>query len=145
MSQGKPRARTASRSTRTEVELDALPPHSIEAEQGVLGCIMLSPSEVLPLALREIGPEHFYDLRHRTLFIEMAAMHRAGIGIDTTTLQNRLRDTQQLDGIGGLAFLSELPDKVPSAANLGYYIEIVRDKYLLRKFDADTTLAREQL
>ncbi len=54
-------------------------------------------------------------------------------GIDLITLQQRLKDRQQLDGVGGLAYLSSLPDAVPSAASLDYYLDIVIEKYLLRK------------
>lgn len=109
----------------------------MEAEQGVLGCLLLSPSEVLPIVRRQIhGPEVFYDLRHRTIYQAMAEMEADGTAIDTITLQQRLKDKRQLDGVGGLAFLSALPDSVPSAANVGYYLEIVREKFILRSAGA---------
>ena len=53
--------------------------------------------------------------------------------VDLITLQQRLKNKQQLEGVGGLAYLSSLPDAVPSAANLTYYLEIVREKFILRK------------
>src|SRR5881392_2671347 len=116
-------------------KIDRLPPHSIEAELGVLACIMLSPSECLGECIEKLkaGPEVLYDLRHRTIYETMVEMYDTKQPIDTITLQQRLKDKQQLDGVGGLAFLSALPDAAPSAANLGYYIEIVREKYILRK------------
>ncbi len=116
-------------------KLDRLPPHSIEAEQGVLGCILLSPSESLGICLEKLkaGSEVFYDLRHQTLFGEFIAMYDARQPIDLITVQQRLRDLNQLDGVGGLAYLSGLMDAVPSAANLAYYLDIVREKHVLRK------------
>ena len=116
-------------------KLDRLPPHSIEAEQGVLGCVLLSPTESLGICLEKLkaGSEVFYDLRHQTLFGEFIAMYDARLPIDLITVQQRLRDLNQLDGVGGLAYLSGLMDAVPSAANLAYYLDIVREKHVLRK------------
>ncbi len=115
--------------------VDRLPPHSIEAEMGVLGCALLSPNECLGECIEKLKPgaEAFYDLRHRSLYQVLIEMYEQKDGIDLITLQQRLRDKQQLDGIGGLAYLASLPDAVPSAANLQYYLEIVREKWLLRK------------
>jgi len=116
-------------------KIDRLPPHSLEAEQGVLGCIMLAASECLGECITKLkaGSEIFYDLRHRTIYDTMVEMYDTKVPIDTITLQQRLKDKQQLDGVGGLAFLSALPDSVPSAANLDYYLNIVREKHVLRK------------
>ena len=116
-------------------KIDRLPPHSLEAEQGVLGCIMLSASECLGECIEKLksGPEVFYDLRHRTIFETMVDMWDNKVAIDTITLQQRLKDKQQLDSVGGAGFLSALPDAVPSSANLHYYLNIVREKYVLRK------------
>ena len=115
--------------------LDRLPPHSIEAEQGVLGCVLLSPHDCLGECIERLkaGPEMFYDLRHRTVYELVVDMYDHQQAIDLITLQQRLKDKQQLEGVGGLAYLSSLPDAVPSAANLAYYLEIVRDKFILRK------------
>ncbi|HTH49347.1 MAG TPA: DnaB-like helicase N-terminal domain-containing protein, partial [Candidatus Limnocylindria bacterium] len=100
-------------------KLDRLPPHSIEAEQGVLGCVLLSPTESLGVCLEKLkaGGEVFYDLRHQTLFSEFIAMYDARLPIDLITVQQRLKDLNQLEGVGGLAYLSGLMDAVPSAAN----------------------------
>ena len=115
--------------------VDRLPPHSIEAEQGVLGCVLLSPNDCMGECIEKFkrGAESFYDLRHQTLFETLVEMYDRKEAIDLITLQQRLKDKQQLEGIGGLAYLSSLPDAVPSAANLAYYLEIVREKYVLRK------------
>jgi replicative DNA helicase len=115
--------------------VDRLPPHSVEAEQGVLGCILLSPGENLGMCLEKLkNPSAiFYDLRHQAIFDALADMFDRKEAIDLITLQQRLKDKQQLESIGGLAYLSSLQDAVPSAANLSYYLDIVREKYLLRK------------
>jgi len=79
------------------------------------------------------GPEVFYDLRHQTIFTILSEMYDKKEGIDVITLQQRLKDRQVLEQVGGIAYISALPDVVPSAANLSYYLEIVKEKYLLRK------------
>jgi replicative DNA helicase len=75
----------------------------------------------------------FYDLRHQTLFQTLVEMYDEKQAIDLITLQQRLKNKQQMENVGGLAYLSSLPDAVPSAANLQYYLDIVLEKYLLRK------------
>ena len=112
-----------------------LPPHSDDAEKGVLGCILLSPNESLGQCIEALksGGEVFYDLRHRVVYDLLVAMYDRKEAIDLITLQQRLRDEKQLDSIGGVAYLSGLPDAVPSAANLKYYLEIVQEKHILRR------------
>src|SRR5437016_7355380 len=78
---------------------DRLPPHSPEAEQGVLGCVLLSPNECLGECISKFkaGAEVFYDLRHQTIFNALVAMYDAREAIDLITLQQRLKDKQLLD------------------------------------------------
>jgi replicative DNA helicase len=117
-------------------KLDRLPPNSPEAEQGVLGCILLSPNDSLGECvekLKDDGKEAFYDLRHQTIYETLSEMFNARAPIDLITVQQNLKDRQLLEQIGGIAYLSQLQDAVPSAANLSYYLEIVREKYLLRR------------
>lgn len=115
--------------------IDRLPPHSIEAEQGVLGCILLSPNDSMGDCITGLksAADSFYDLRHQTIYATMQEMYDARSAIDVVTLQQRLKDRKQLDNVGGVAYLSSLADLVPSAANLQYYIDIVREKHLLRR------------
>jgi replicative DNA helicase len=116
-------------------KIDRLPPHSMEAEQGVLGCVLISPHDCLGECVEKLkrGAEVFYDLRHQTLYNELVTMYDEKEPIDLITLPQRLKDKQQLEGVGGLAYVSSLPDAVPSAANLSYYLDIVREKYILRR------------
>ena len=116
--------------------IDRLPPHSPEAEQGVLGCVLLSPNECMGECLEKIrgdGRDVFYDLRHQTIFETLVTMFDTREAIDVITLQQRLKDKQLLEQVGGIAYLAQLQDAVPSAANLSYYLDIVQEKFLLRK------------
>jgi replicative DNA helicase len=129
------KSRRKSSATAGTPKIDRLPPHSVEAEQGVLGCVLLSPNDCLGECIEKLKPGHlvFYDLRHQTLFQTLVEMFDEKQAIDIITLQQRLKNKQQMESVGGLAYISTLPDAVPSAANLQYYLDIVLEKYLLRK------------
>jgi len=129
------KSRRKTSATAGAAKIERLPPHSIEAEQGVLGCVLLSPQDCMGECIEKLKPgrEVFYDLRHQTLFQILAEMYDQKQAIDLITLQQRLKNLQQLENAGGLAYVSSLPDGVPSAANLEYYLEIVLEKYLLRR------------
>lgn len=116
-------------------KIDRLPPHSPDAEMGVLGCIFLSPADCLDECIPVAGSIHdfFYDSRHQTLFGILAEMHEDKKPIDTITVIQLLKDRNQLDDVGGVDYLAKLPDAVPSAANLSYYLDIVLEKYTFRK------------
>ncbi len=134
------------RRNRNTVDLgrvDRLPPHSLEAEQGVLACGLLSPNDSLGLCLEQLrsGAETFYDLRHQMLYEHLVAMYDSKTPVDLITVPQRLKDAGQLEAIGGLAYLSSLMDAAPSAANLGYYLEIVREKHVLRRILQTCTAA----
>src|SRR5256885_2464274 len=110
--------------------VDRRPPQSPEAEMGVLGCVLISPNDCMGECITKLkgGSEVFYDLRHQTIFDLMAEMFDKREAIDTITVYQRLKDRQLLEQIGGVGYLSSLPDVVPSAANLSYYLEIVQEK-----------------
>ena len=117
------------------LKTDRLPPHAPEAEQGVLGCVLLSPNDCLGQCIEKLkaGADVFYDLRHQTIYTALVEMYDQREAIDVITLQQRLKDRQLLDQIGGIPYLNALQDAVPSAANVTYYADIVQEKYLLRK------------
>src|ERR1051325_10357912 len=114
------KARRQKASLATPARLDRLPPHSMEAEQGVLGCVLLSPGDCMGICIEKfkVGSEVFYDLRHRHIYDLLAGMYDQQEAIDLLTVHQRLKDRNQLEAIGGLAYLSSLQDCVPSAANL---------------------------
>src|SRR3989475_833912 len=129
------RTRRRKLSTNEPGKVDRLPPHSPEAEQGVLGCVLLSPNDCMGECIEKFksGAEVFYDLRHQTIFSALAEMYDGREAIDIITLQQRLKNKQLLEEVGGIPYLAGLPDTVPSSANLAYYLDIVQEKYLLRK------------
>jgi len=102
---------------------------------GVLGCVLLSPSECLDEAQLTITDFHaFYDLRHQTIWNTLVRLREKGVPLDVISVQQGLKDGGLLEECGGIAYLSQLQDSVPSAANLSYYLEIVREKWLLRRW-----------
>lgn len=114
--------------------VDRLPPSALPAEQGVLGCILLSPKECLGEVRAALKTEKaFYDLRHQVIFECLCDMEDVQDAIDMITLGQLLRDRQQIEAVGGLVYLSSLTEAVPSAANLQYYLSIVHEKWVLRQ------------
>jgi len=118
----------------TQPLIDRLPPHATEAEQGVLGCILLDPTENLGLCIEKFknGAVVFYELRHRLLYEQLIELYDGKRPIDLVTLSQHLKDHDQLESIGGISYLNTLMDAVPSAANLTYYLDIVKEKAVLR-------------
>ena len=116
-------------------KLDRLPPHSTEAEQGVLGCLMWSPNDCMNECITKFKGDNevFYDLRHQAIYDAIQVMYDKRDAIDLITLQQKLKDANMLDQVGGITYLSSLQDAVPSAANLSYYLEIVSEKCALRR------------
>jgi replicative DNA helicase len=116
--------------------VDRLPPHDPQMEMGVLGCCLLEPNQCIGECIEKLkddGQLAFYDLRHQTIYETLAGMFNQRLPVDLITVQQHLKDRQLLEQIGGIAYLSQLQDAVPSAANLSYYLEKVQEKYLLRK------------
>lgn len=114
-------------------------PHSMEAEQGVLGSMLISSRDVIPEVVARIGEDYFYNPIHGTIFSVLVAEWDRGQAIDLVTFTQRIRDLGQLDAVGGPAFITSLWTFVPTAANITYYLEIMRDKYLLRQMIAAGT------
>src|SRR5213079_1807419 len=115
------------------------PPHSVEAEQGVLGSMLISPRDTIAECVEKITEEYFYVPAHQTTYTVLVDLWNAGQAIDLITFTQVLRDRNLLETIGGAAFVTSLYTFVPTAANLGYYLEIVRDKYILRSIIAAST------
>src|SRR6201981_1638198 len=120
-------------------DIHRTPPHSMEAEQGVLGSMLISPRETIAECVEKINEEYFYVPAHQTIYNVLVDLWNAGEGIDLITFTQVLRDRKLLDPVGGAAFVTSLFTFVPTAANVGYYLEIVRDKYILRQIIAAAT------
>lgn len=114
-------------------------PHSAEAEQGVLGSMLMSPLTAIPEARRKITDQFFYVPAHQTIFNELGAVFDSRQAIDLITFTQVLRDKNLLDAVGGASFVTSLFTFVPTAANIDYYLEICRDKFILRQLIADAT------
>lgn len=111
---------------------DRLPPQNIEAEQSVLGSILLSPDSLIA-AIEFIEPQDFYRRAHQLIFQAMIDLNDRNEAIDVVTVSNVLDAKDQLDDIGGLPYMAELAGVVPTAANIEYYAKIVEEKALLRR------------
>src|SRR5437660_10337577 len=120
-------------------DINRAPPHSVEAEQGVLGSMLLSPRQAIAECVEKINEQYFYVPAHQTIYGVLVDLWNAGQAIDLITFTQVLRDRNLLDCVGGAAFVSSLFTFVPTAANLEYYLEIVRDKYILREIIAAAT------
>ncbi|UOQ83778.1 replicative DNA helicase [Gracilibacillus salinarum] len=108
------------------------PPHNIEAEQAVIGAIFLDP-DAISSASEVLMPEDFYRASHQLIFRAMMQLADKGEPIDIVTATTLLANNQQLDDVGGVSYLSDLANAVPTAANIGYYCRIVEEKSLLRR------------
>ena len=115
------------------------PPHSVEAEQGVLGSMLLSPRQAIAECVEKINEQYFYIPAHQTIYSVLVDLWNAGQAIDLITFTQVLRDRNLLESVGGAAFVTSLFTFVPTAANLEYYLEIVRDKYILREIISAAT------
>lgn len=121
-----------------DIMTDNLPPQNIEAEQAVLGAIFLN-TDALADAMEYVEADDFYRRAHQILFQAMVNLNNDGEAIDVLTVQNYLTTNNQLDDVGGVAYIAELATSVPTAANAGYYAKIVEGKSMLRRLISTAT------
>ena len=116
---------------------DRVPPHSEEAERAVLGCALQDAARVLDLCIeRQISPESFYVQRHQALYEAMLGLHEARKPVDFVTVAERLRETSQLEAVGGEDELARLIAGTPTTAHAEYYLQRVYENHLLRRIIA---------
>ena len=108
-----------------------IPPQNVEAEQAVLGAMLLSHDAVI-VAMEKLQSQDFYRDVHRIIFEAMEHLHRENKEIDVITLPDELKRMKKLDDVGGLEYVLNLPNLVGSAANIEYYANIVAEKALAR-------------
>jgi len=111
--------------------LDRIPPQNLDAEQGVLGSMLLD-RDAIARVVELIRAEDFYRDAHRRIFEAMTDLFERGEPVDLITVTDRLRDKGQLDDVGGAAYVTSLLNSVPTAANVEYYSRIVLQKSMLR-------------
>ena len=115
-----------------ETVLKRIPPHSIEAEQSVIGS-MIMDREAIVVASELISGEDFYNRQYGILFETMVELNEEGSPVDLVTLQNRLREKDVPPEVSSLEFVRDLITAVPTSANIKYYANIVAEKSTLRK------------
>jgi replicative DNA helicase len=120
-------------------DIHRTPPHSVEAEQGVLGSMLISPRDTIAECVEKITADYFYVPAHQTIYDALVDLWNGGQAIDLITFTQVLRDRNLLETVGGAPFVTSLFTFVPTAANVAYYLEIVRDKYILRSIIAAGT------
>ncbi|WP_206109979.1 replicative DNA helicase [Paenibacillus albicereus] len=111
---------------------DRVPPQNLEAEQAVLGAVLLQ-AEALITAMEKIRPEDFYLSSHQLVFEAMIELGENNQPIDLVTLTAYLSDRSQLEEVGGVSYLAKLASVVPTAANVEHYAQIVEEKSMLRR------------
>ncbi len=110
------------------------PPHSIEAEEYLLSCCFLDGADVIAACIEaKLTAKAFYSPANRVIFEKLLDLYARGLAIDLQILFQELQTSRQLDEIGGLAYLTQVSGRVPTTAQVGYFITEVREKYLLRE------------
>ncbi len=116
-----------------------IPPHNLDAERAVLGAVLLEGREALPRVVELLRPSDFYTEAHRAIFQAMLSLFDRGAPVDSLTLSEELRRTDQLQFVGGPAAIALLMEEASIAAHLGSYSAIVRDMAVLRELIQTST------
>ena len=120
---------------------ERVPPQNIEAEQAVLGAMLIKKEAIVEVQ-EILQPDDFYREAHRIVYEAMVQLQNNDEAVDLVTLTEQLRKSEQLDKIGGLAFITQLANAVPTAANVVYHAKIVKEKAELRSLiNAATAIA----
>lgn len=117
---------------------DRIPPQNTEAEQSVLGSMLLD-REVIPVVTENLGSEDFYREDHKEIYESIVDLFEKAEPVDLITVSDQLKSRGSLDSIGGLEYLSNIASAVPTTANIKYYLQIVKEKSILRKLITAST------
>ena len=118
-------------------------PQNIDAEISVLGCGFLEKS-ALDKIMDEVSDDMFYSEANKTIYKAMKTLHTNNIPVDSNTICNELDKSKSLGAVGGVEYITEIINSVPSTANLNYYIKIIFEKATLRNMIAKTTAIQEE-
>lgn len=121
-----------------EFSFHKLPPQSIESEQSVLGGIIID-NDAIHKVIELLRPEDFYKESHQKIYQAMISLYERGEPLDLITLTDELKRLKVLDKVGGAAYLAQLAESVPTAANILHYARIVKEKALLRQLISAAT------
>lgn len=119
--------------------LEKVPPHNLEAEQAVLGSMMID-KEAVYTATSILLPEDFYKESHQIIYKALLDLDLKGEPIDMITITEELRQKNNLEKVGGIGFIAAIANTVPTAANAKYYADIVAEKAILRSLIRSSTL-----
>ncbi|MBQ7195565.1 MAG: replicative DNA helicase [Bacteroidales bacterium] len=133
-----PKTRPSSKKAAQAVNLDAIglemgkkPPQALDVEEAVLGAMLLEPSSV-DIALEELTEKCFYDERHAMIFRAISSLVNEHSPVDIVTVSNKLRSTSDLETVGGPVYLANLSQQVGAAANVEFYVRILKQKTVQR-------------
>ena len=121
-----------------ELYPNLVPPQNLEAEEAVLGSILLEQDSIISV-MEFLVPDDFYRVAHQLIFAAMIELNQNSEAIDPITVSEKLRQKNQIDNVGGDAGIIELLDKVPTAANVEFYTQIVLEKSTRRKLIKTST------
>ena len=121
-----------------ELYPNLVPPQNLEAEEAVLGSILLEQDSIISV-MEFLVPDDFYRVAHQLIFAAMIELNQNSEAIDPITVSEKLRQKNQIDNVGGEAGIIELLDKVPTAANVEFYTQIVLEKSTRRKLIKTST------
>ena len=121
-----------------ELYPNLVPPQNLEAEEAVLGSILLEQDSIISV-MEFLVPDDFYRVAHQLIFAAMIEFNQNSEAIDPITVSEKLRQKNQIDNVGGEAGIIELLDKVPTAANVEFYTQIVLEKSTRRKLIKTST------
>ena len=113
------------------MDIGKIPPNDIEAEQAVLGSMLLDKDAIIE-AMNNLKPDDFYREENKLIFSAMLSLYGRAEPIDMITVKDELVSLGKLEVCGGLEYIAELSDKVPTTANADQYIKIVEEKSILR-------------
>jgi replicative DNA helicase len=109
-----------------------IPPHSIEAEKALLGSVMIRP-EVMHEIIDLVNERSFYSNQNRAIWSVLFEFHGKGTPIDLLSVSSRLKEKGVLEDTGGMAYLTEIINAVPSSANAVHYADLVENKHVMRE------------
>ncbi|MBQ3408451.1 MAG: replicative DNA helicase [Clostridia bacterium] len=113
------------------MDFNKVPPHDVEAEQAVLGC-MITDKDAVIAAIETLSDEDFYREDNKLIYKAILNLYNRAEPVDIITLKSELSSIGKFDAVGGLEYLAELPEKVPTTSNVDKYIKIVEEKSELR-------------
>ncbi|MDD3149222.1 MAG: replicative DNA helicase [Candidatus Gastranaerophilales bacterium] len=113
-------------------KIEKLPPQSLEAEEAVLGAVLVNPMSIIQV-MESLAPEHFYKPAHKQIYSAMIDLCNKSQPIDVVTVSEYLRDADKLELVGGRAYINDLALNVITTANIEYYAKIISEKSVLRE------------